>query len=395
MARLWEQDLSRPDGFLASVGGFSLVLSSARRHPARMQVPLLALGKVLLCGLLALGGLDLARAADTPRDPSPAAAARPLLRFVQWNDLHVDSSNTDYRLVNEKADYLVSSLNSGTHFPAPDFVVGVGDLITGEGSGLPKLTADFNLLKTKLARLKCPLYPVMGNHENIQAEGDAALEAPYREAFGAVRVNYTFEAAGILFVMLDNSGAPASNGTAAGHARREWLRGVFQKSPDAPKILCAHIPLWPVRDPEILAKSFVHGSETAKDDALASLVAAPSNKVVAVLSGHLHLTGVARVGGLWQIVVSGTASYPCDYACYEVFRDHIRVRMFRLPENLVTPDTDNFGPPLRPVAYADPAHPTHEAYLSGNPSERDFEISLKAFPPLSGGRVAPSAAGAD
>ena len=98
-------------------------------------------------------------------------------------------------------------------------------MITGEGSGIPKLTADFDLLKTKLAGLKCPFYPVMGNHEIVQQEGNPEFEAPYRAAFGPDRVNYTFEAAGIQFVVFNDSGRQ-SNQTAVGQARRDWLRGV-------------------------------------------------------------------------------------------------------------------------------------------------------------------------
>ena len=107
-------------------------------------------------------------------------AEKPRLRFVQWNDTHIDStpSGSDYRLANEKLDYLVSSLNAETYFPVPDFVIGVGDMITGEGSGIPKLTADFALLKTKLAGLKCPFYPVMGNHEDHPAGGQPEIRGP-------------------------------------------------------------------------------------------------------------------------------------------------------------------------------------------------------------------------
>jgi hypothetical protein len=307
-----------------------------------------------------------------------AAAEQPFLRFVQWNDTHVDSTNSDYRLANEKMDYLVSSLNAATHFPVPDFVVSAGDIITGEGVGIPKLTADFDLLKKKLAGLKCPFYPVPGNHEIIQQEGNPQYEAPYKAAFGAERVNYTFHAAGIQFVMLNDSGAPQSNQTAVGHARREWLRGVLGGSPKTPKIICCHIPLAPVRDPEVLKQSFPYGSEIAHDDEMLKIVTDPANNVIAVLSGHLHLTGVARFNGIYQIVVSGSASYPCDYAYYEVFANRIHVRMYTVPEKLLTPDTDLFKPPIRPISYSDPAHPTHYSYIAGNASERSFDIPLPA-----------------
>jgi hypothetical protein len=304
------------------------------------------------------------------------ALEQPLLRFVQWNDTHVDSSNSDYRLANEKMDYLVSSLNARTYFPVPNFVIGVGDMITGEGSGIPKLQADYALLQAKLAGLQCPFYPVVGNHDSIQQEGNLQYEAPYRAAFGADRVNYTFMAAGIEFIMLDDSGVPSSNNTAVGQARRDWLRGVLEASPNTPKIICCHIPLVPVRNAAVLNESFYWGSEIAHDDAMLDIVNAHSDKIIAVLSGHNHLTGVAQFGGISQIVVSGTASYPCDFACYEVFHDRIHVEMQSLPAELLTPDTDNFAPPTKSIAYTDAEHPTHYSFIAGSASERSFDIPL-------------------
>jgi hypothetical protein len=326
-----------------------------------------------------LAGAMLAVACLSFAFPPSAAAEQPRLRFVQWNDAHIDSNNSDYRLANEKMDYLVSSLNAGTYFPVPNFVIGIGDMITGEGSGIPKLTADFTLLKKKLAGLKCPFYPVAGNHEAIQQEGNPQYEAPYRAAFGADRVNYTFQAAGIEFIMLNDSGAPASNRTAVGQARRDWLRRMLEASPNVPKIICGHVPLVPVRDAAVLKESFHWGSETAHDKEMLDIVTTHADRIIAVLSGHLHLTGVVQSSGIYQIVVSGTASYPCDFACYEVFSDRISVRMYSLPEKLLTPDTDTFAPPIRPKAYTDPTHSTHYSYIAGNASERRFDIRLPSI----------------
>ena len=86
--------------------------------------------------------------------------------------------------------------------------------------------------------------------------------------------------------------------------------------------------------------------------------------------------GAVRRKGVYHISISGTASYPCDFASYDVFPDRIRVRVRSLPERLVTPETDIHGRPRHKVDYTDAAHPTHESYVKGNASERDFEIPL-------------------
>ncbi len=300
---------------------------------------------------------------------------RPRLRFVQWNDVHLQSSSpTAYRLANEKLRWLVDSLNAETMFPLPDFVLGVGDMI--HGGSLARLTPDFSLLKKALASLKCPFYPVMGNHENVQQEGDEQYEAAYRATFGENRLNYAFLCGGIQFIALNDSGAPRTNRTPVGRRRHDWLRRQLEASPNVPKIICCHIPLTPVREEALLRKSFGFASYAARDEDLLKLVDTHADRILAVLSGHLHLTGVVRRKGVYHIVPSGTASYPCDFALYEVFADRIRVRMHSLPKKLLTPDTDIHGRPRHAIDYTDVAHPGHEAYIRGNASERAFDIPL-------------------
>jgi hypothetical protein len=299
---------------------------------------------------------------------------RPRLRFVQWNDTHVQAaSRTAYRLANEKLAWLVETVNAETLFPLPDFVLGIGDLIHGES--LTKLEADFDLWKKATAGLRCAFRPVAGNHENLQQEGDERHEAAYRAAFGDDRLNYSFRQGGIHFIALDNSGAPGTNRTPVGRRRNDWLRSQLSAFPNEPKIVCCHIPLTPVREEAVLRRSFGFASCTAGDAELLKLVDQHAGRVLAILSGHLHLTGVVQRKGVYHIVVSGTASYPCDFALYEVFADRVRVRMQPLPERLRTPDTDLHGRPRHPIDYTDATHPTHDAYLRGNASERAFDIA--------------------
>ena len=61
--------------------------------------------------------------------------------------------------------------------------------------------------------LRAPARPHRGG-ENVQREGDPEYESAYVAAFGADRVNYTFKGGPIRFVVLNNSGAPASTSAA-------------------------------------------------------------------------------------------------------------------------------------------------------------------------------------
>jgi 3',5'-cyclic AMP phosphodiesterase CpdA len=311
-----------------------------------------------------------------PKGSNGAERAR--LTFVQWNDAHVEVATPPwFRLANEKADYLVQFLNAGTTFGVPDFVIGVGDMVNGRND--EDLSRDFALLQTKLALLKCPFYPVMGNHEDRELEGDAKHQASYRAAFGNDRVNYAFCKGGIQFIVLDNSGAPTSNNKPIGQARRDWLRQTLRVSPDVPIVLCMHVPLALVREESVLAKSygFPDKGYIAHDDQMLKIVKEHRHRIVAVLSGHLHMSGATIFDGIYQIVVSGTADCPCDYACYQVFHDRIHVDIRSLPDSLLTPDTNTDGKPRHPIDYTDATHPTARSFVAGNASERSFDIMFK------------------
>jgi len=325
-----------------------------------------AAGVGMALGAVGQNGLPATRAGEP--------GEKPLFRFVQWNDVHIDETQPPgYRLANEKMRYLVEWVNDAKRLPRPDFVIGIGDMI--HGGALPSLAPDTRLQERLLADLKVPFYSVVGNHENVQQEGDPRHEAAFREAFGEDRTNYTLKHKGLLFVMLNNSGAPSSNSGAVGRRRNAWFRSILDASADLPKIVCCHIPLVPLRDEPVLRKSFGFISYAAKDEQLLGLVDQHAESIVAVLSGHLHLTGVVARNGVHHVSLSGTASYPCDFASYDVFPDRIRLRVHSLPEKLLTPDTNIHGRPRHDVDYTDSGHPTHEAYVQGNPSERDLDIA--------------------
>ena len=301
---------------------------------------------------------------------------KPAFRFLQWNDVHIDATQPPaYQLANEKMKYLVEWANR-EGVVRPDLVVGVGDMI--HGGALASLAPDTQFQTELLAGLKVPFYPVIGNHENVQREGSAEYQAAFCKAFGEDRTNYTLKHKGLLFVMLNDSGAPMSNSkeVGVGVGRNAWLRGVLEESVGVPKIICCHIPLIPIREEAVLTKSFGFISYAAKDAQLLGLVDEHAKSIVAVLSGHLHLTGVVVRKGVHHVSVSGTASSPCDFASFDVFPDRIRLRMRSLPKELQTPDTNIHGRRRHKVDFTDATHSTPESYVRGNASERDVEIAL-------------------
>lgn len=321
----------------------------------------------------------LAALAGTCGEATSLSGAPPF-RFMQINDAHVDADagKDGYEKANEKARWVIEAAGSDKLSPRPDFVVGIGDLVNGER--LDALAPDLRLLREMLKPLAVPFYPVVGNHEVIQQEGDPKFERAYREAFGDEKVNYTFLHGGILFVALNNGGA-CCVGPAIVKARNDWLRRTLEGAPDVPKIILCHIPLIPLRQEAVLAKSFGFRSYIDHDGETLKIIEQHADTVIAVLSGHLHLTGMAERKGIRHVSIAGTASYPCDYALYTVHPDRIEAAVRQLPAGLVTPKTNIHGKPRYKSDFVDEGHQKPEEYVSGRADERSFTI------PLSGGKA--------
>lgn len=298
-----------------------------------------------------------------------------LFRFVQWNDTHADVTEPPaYALANDKVRHLVESLNASTLFPVPAFIIHCGDMIHGEN--LASLGPDLTLFKDLIAGVKCPVYPVVGNHEVVQREGDPQFLAAYRQVFGEGRTNYSFRHRGLQFVVIDNSGVPGSNGTEVARSRNRWLSEILAGSKGVPTIVCCHVPLVPVRDEEVLKKSFGFTSYASHDEELLKLIDRHADSIVAVLSGHLHLTGAVCRKGVYHVSIAGSASYPCDFASFEVYPDRIRMKVHSLPPHLVTPETAIHGKQRHGRDFTDAGHATAETYVMGNPDERSIDMPL-------------------
>lgn len=305
---------------------------------------------------------------------------RPKATFFQFNDTHVQAPFEKppegtgrvltYARANEKCRRLVDEINR----TQPDFALAMGDMIHGQK--LERLAPDMAVFKDIIAPLKCPLYPNLGNHEVVQREGNAEYEKAYRDLFGDERVNYSFERSGLLFVMVNNSGATGVADDVRTR-RNAWFRNVLEKSDGRPIVVGCHIPLVAVRDEPTLAKSFGYKSYRAHDEELLGLVDKYSKSIVAVLSGHLHLTGCTVRNGVHHISICGTASYPSDYARFALYDDRLEMEVRQLPEELATSAPTLHGKPRHADDFTDATHRSAQEYQLGRADERRLVMPLR------------------
>ena len=300
--------------------------------------------------------------------------SKPLFRFLQVNDLHIQHKGESYKDSNVRASWLFNALKEERYFPKPDFILGIGDIIHGETLG--GIKSDFKYLSENfLDGLSIPFYHIMGNHECKQNEGNPEFEEPFIQANGSDRINFSFEYKGIEFIAFNNSGTYCIPDEQE-FARKETLKKLLQKNPSLPKIVCCHIPLLPIREESVLAESFGFSSYKTKDASTLDVLQESENKVLAVLSGHIHITGVFIKDGIYHISIAGMASYPHDIALYSVFSDRIDVQVIRIRSDLLMPITNIHGAHRHKKDFIDRIHPSYTQYIMGNEKERSFSIQL-------------------
>jgi hypothetical protein len=330
--------------------------------------------KSTLASALTLGSIHNACSEPESQKEKAQNSSKPLFRFLQVNDLHIQHEGKTYTDANVRASWLFNALQEERYFPKPDFILGIGDIVHGES--LEGIKNDFTYLRENyLDGLSIPFYHIMGNHECKQQEGNPEFEAPFIQANGPDRFNYSFEYKGFEFIAFNNSGTHIVPDKQE-FARKETLRKLLQAKPSLPKIVCCHIPLLPIREESVLAESFGFTSYKTKDASTLDVLQASENNVLAVLSGHLHITGAMIKDGIHHISIAGMASYPHDVALYSVFSDRIDVEVIRIRSDLLMPTTNIHGARRHKKDFIDRIHPSYTQYIMGNENERHFSIQI-------------------
>ena len=130
----------------------------------------------------------------------------------------------------------------------------------------------------------------------------------------------------------------------------------------------------PLRDEDILRRTFPYPSYRTREPEALELVRQHAGGILAVLSGHLHLTAAVQDNGVCHFCCAGLTHFPNDWAEFTVFADRIEVEVKQVPESLRSPAAESIH--LRSVsgAAADSLHADPASYIMGAPGERHFSI---------------------
>lgn len=249
-------------------------------------------GWFLACLSLMLSAAGAGEAAD---DGAPRT-----FRFVHISDTHCAHATTNPAgSDNLDAAYPKDLVNSFRILRAavtdinkairPDFVIVTGDLVdTGND------TKSMREVKQILDKLRCPYYPVIGNHDGERA---------WTAVFGADKLNYTFKQGHWRFVVANSASGRLSATTLT------WLKARLDKDTSTPTALLLHHPILLLPSSVAVYKSRYGRNPLLRNASEVLSIVRKHKNVRAVFCGHTHYPTQIGYGRL-ALCVAGALAAP-------------------------------------------------------------------------------------
>lgn len=241
--------------------------------------------------------------------------------FATLNDLHVgcdrvgllagggeaftwpDPSHPSYVFAQEAA---VSEINALRDGQGVDFVVVKGDL-TGAFT-----EAEFLQARELLDRLRCPYYPLRGNHDRIGDNPEDYFLAVFGDLIPGGESRFAFQHGGHRLVCLDSSdlqsGAPYLD-----PAQLDFLGSELSHSQGDPVLVFLHHPV------TVEASIF---SLSGSDCRAFGAAVRDYDNLVGVFTGHSHRDYISYTEDLGTapcVETAATQHYPLGFTLYRVF----------------------------------------------------------------------------
>ncbi|MGD9402579.1 MAG: metallophosphoesterase, partial [bacterium] len=200
------------------------------------------------------------------------------------------------------------------HLPRVDFVVHLGD-VTDNGS-----VDEFEWAGSILDSLECPLYPVVGNHDNFQSDDKQA----FKDCFGLDSTHYSFDYFDMHFIVIDCTLQPYVPPRVHCHAvERAWVEQDLAANPDKPTIVLSHYNMWE-RGWCATFDTTCHYQEYEGVAYLRQILEEAGN-VVAVLNGHVHANRVEVHNGIYYLDINATLVGRPSVRYFYVYQERIDV----------------------------------------------------------------------
>lgn len=269
-------------------------------------------------------GLGAARTTSTaavPARPRAKQIAEPgaYLVFATIGDSHFrEGGYADSRYIKAmdiSGDLLRAYRNDiNAHVPPVDFAVHLGDL-TDLGS-----THEFEVSRRIMDSLTCPLYPVVGNHDNFKSDGKAGWLAFARRD----STTYAFDVQGFHFIVIDCTLNPYQPPYVdCDSTLRVWVAENLTANHSKPTVVLSHYNSWQ-RHWNAMFDTTLHYAEYRGMPELREVLEDAGN-VVAVVNGHVHANRVEKHNGIYYVDVGATLVGPPSVRYFYVYPDRIEV----------------------------------------------------------------------
>jgi len=239
----------------------------------------------------------------------------PEFAFVHMADNHYGGYGAEWDY-NERINNFVNDINNNASFLLPDFVIIEGD-ITEHGT-----LSELNASKSYYDNLTIPYYPIVGNHDTSNEEGEEKGHS-WADIFGEDRLNYTWDYGGYLFISVDDSSPYGGLGSSITSEEHQlWLQSVLNNNSNTPALLFYEYALaksrdaggsvgWMLNDSTTRAKLEAHGG------------------VLGGFFGQAHLNGKTEINNISYIITASLASWPCEYRYVQIYKDRIEINIMR------------------------------------------------------------------
>jgi predicted phosphodiesterase len=294
--------------------------------------------------------------------------------FAAIGDPHIrvpGSSDARYIKAMDKCQELLANYvgDINAHAAPVDFAVNLGDLTD---LGKPE---EFTAAKQITDSLRCPLYSVLGNHDNFQSDGKRA----WKSYAGRDSATYDFDYRGFHFIVIDCTLNPYSPPYVdCNNVLRTWVAQNLAANSDKPTIVFSHFNMWQ-RPWNAMFDTTLHYAEYRGMPELRQILEDAGN-VVAVINGHVHANRVEQHNGIYYVDIAATLVGPPSIRYFYVFPDKIEVTYAYISDpNLFDHVTDLCD---QCCCCFSPSEVC--AFVDGQVSDKQFTIplvSLAAAPP--------------
>jgi predicted phosphodiesterase len=251
--------------------------------------------------------------------PIAADGPAPLFVFAAIGDPHISKGQSPvymYVKANDKSAELLANCvrDINAHVPRVDFVVLLGD-ITDRGS-----KAEFETVRKIADSLACPLYAVVGNHDNFESDAKSG----WMKFAGRDSTNYAFDWLGFHFIVIDCTKNPyTQNGVDCDRAIRAWVTHDLIWNRSKHTILFSHYNMWE-RPWNPMFDTTGHYAEYDGMNEMRQVLERAGN-VCAVVNGHVHANRVEVHNGIYYVDIGATLVGRPSIRYFYVFPDRIEV----------------------------------------------------------------------